>query len=257
MSEFTFASVFLEIPFAHRGLHGKYITENSIESLHEAIICGYGIEVDVQAINDGSPVIFHDDHLDRLTNMEGKVVNLSSKDLAKVKLLNGEKIPQLEELLDFVDGRVPLLIEFKHQNGIMETPVSNFLNRAARLINKYGGPLAIMSFNPLIVEAFQTLCPRFPRGLVTDDFFSPEWEFVEEKDKKVLCELNFSKKLKLDFITHNVKKIHSSQIHIARRENLPILCWTVRSKSEENLARKTFNNITFEGYLPSFSTTMV
>ena len=88
MSELNFSSVFLDIPFAHRGLHGKYITENSLESFKEAIIGGYGIEVDVQALNDGSPVIFHDDHLDRLTNKKGMVVNLRPKDLFKVRLLN-------------------------------------------------------------------------------------------------------------------------------------------------------------------------
>lgn len=256
MSQFNLPSIFLNKPFAHRGLHGKDIIENSLESINEAIISGYGIEVDIQALNDGSPIIFHDDHLDRLTNKEGKVANLKPNDLAEVKLLNGKKIPQLEELLKFVDGRVPILIEVKYQNGIMELPASDFLNKVAAKINKYTGPLAIMSFNPIIVEAFQTFCPSFPRGLVTDDFFSPEWEFLEKQEKKLLCELNFSKKIKLDFISHNVKKNHSSQIHIARRENLPMLCWTVRSKSEESLARKTFHNITFEGFLPDFLVSM-
>ena len=250
MSQFNLSSVFLDLPFAHRGLHGKGIAENSLESVNEAIINGYGIEVDIQALNDGSPVIFHDEYLNRLTNKRGKVSNLMPTDLATIKLLNGEKLPKLEELLDFVNGRVPILIEIKYQNGIMAMPLSKFLNKTAVSINRYRGPLAIMSFSPMVVEALQTLCPRFPRGLVTDDFFSSEWEFMEEKEKKALCELNFLEKVKLDFISHNVKKPHSSQIFIAKREKLPMLCWTVRSNLEENEARNTFHNITFEDYFP-------
>jgi Glycerophosphoryl diester phosphodiesterase len=65
-------SIFLSSPFAHRGLHGKEITENSRAAFQEAICKGFGIELDVQGLADSTPVVFHDDFLERLPMCRGK-----------------------------------------------------------------------------------------------------------------------------------------------------------------------------------------
>ena len=245
-----FKSTFLSRPFAHRGYHGKNTAENSRAAFQEAISKGFGIELDVQGLADCSPVVFHDECLERLTSVHGKIRHLNTKSLKKVYLKNGESIPTLEEILALVNGKTPILLEIKDQDGTLGRSIGKFVERVASLINDYKGPLAVMSFNPFIVKALENYSPGIPRGLVTDDFFSEGWECLDSEKKESLNEMCFSKETTLDFISHNVTKVKSPQISIAKKKHLPILCWTVRSLAQERGARKIFDNITFENYLP-------
>src|SRR5258708_419276 len=62
-------------PIAHRGLHdrAKGRIENSAPAFLAAIDKGYGIECDLQAAKDGTPMVFHDDKLERLTGEPGRI----------------------------------------------------------------------------------------------------------------------------------------------------------------------------------------
>ncbi len=247
----TFKATFLSRPFAHRGLHGREITENSRAAFQEAICKGFGIELDVQGLADCSPVVFHDDFLERLTNAQGKVSHLKTKNLEKIYLSNGESIPTLEEILTLVNGKVPILLEIKDQGGMLGKNIGQLAQKIANLIGVYRGPLAVMSFNPFVVKALETYSPKIPRGLVTDDFFSEDWDFLGLEQKESLNKMLFSKTTQLDFISHNVSKTRSPQINLAKKQHLPIFCWTVRSSIQEREARKIFDNITFENYFPN------
>ncbi|MEO7248364.1 MAG: glycerophosphodiester phosphodiesterase family protein, partial [Novosphingobium sp.] len=59
--------------FAHRGLHGGEVPENSAGAFSAAIARGLGIECDVQKTSDDQAVVFHDFELDRLTSESGPV----------------------------------------------------------------------------------------------------------------------------------------------------------------------------------------
>jgi glycerophosphoryl diester phosphodiesterase len=56
-----------EVIYAHRGLHGPGVPENSLAAADAAIARGFGIECDVQRSRDGQAIVFHDWTLDRLT----------------------------------------------------------------------------------------------------------------------------------------------------------------------------------------------
>src|SRR5687768_8090103 len=62
-------------PFAHRGLHGKALIENSLAAFDAAIAAGYGMECDVRASMDGVAFVFHDADLDRLTAEKGRLAD--------------------------------------------------------------------------------------------------------------------------------------------------------------------------------------
>ena len=64
---------FLDRPLAHRALHGPGRPENSRAAMRAAIERGYGIECDLQLSSDGVAMVFHDDHLMRLTGQDGAV----------------------------------------------------------------------------------------------------------------------------------------------------------------------------------------
>ena len=115
---------FIHVPIAHRGLHRPGLPENSMAAFRAAIAHGYGIECDIQRAMDGTPMVFHDYELGRLTgeNAVALVVydglpqdSIVDADVAAViqstrqgvgkqiadmvrQLINGEAIEQLQVL---------------------------------------------------------------------------------------------------------------------------------------------------------------
>ncbi len=135
------------VPFAHRGLHGPGVPENSRAAFRAAITRGHGIELDVQASREGEAMVFHDEDLGRLTGAGGPVASRLRPELQKVRLReNGELIPTLNEILSLVRGKVPLLIEVK-ANG---REVGPLCTSVARSLDWYRGPVGVMSFNPRV-----------------------------------------------------------------------------------------------------------
>ena len=101
-------------PIAHRGLWGEEIIENSIPAYQAAIDNGYPIEIDLYLTLDKVLVCFHDQTLDRMTGTEGLLRDKTLAELKELSLLNSEyKIPTFDQVLNLVDGKVPLLIEIK------------------------------------------------------------------------------------------------------------------------------------------------
>ena len=110
-----FKSWLVEKYVAHRGLHDEESPENSLSAFEKAIQKGYVIELDVQQIADGTVVVFHDSSLSRLTGQDGYLKNLIQEDLSAC-YLGGTKetIPTLQQALDLIDGRTPIIIEIKN-----------------------------------------------------------------------------------------------------------------------------------------------
>ena len=101
---------------AHRGLHDLLpdTPENSLVAFKEAAALDFAIENDIHVTADGEVVVFHDDTLLRMCGDERTVENCTLEELKKLRLGDTDHtIPTLRECLDAVDGRVPLLIEFK------------------------------------------------------------------------------------------------------------------------------------------------
>jgi len=101
-------------PIAHRGLHDrrKRRIENTAPAFLAAIDKGYGIECDLQAAKDGTPMVFHDSRLDRLLGVGGRIAAHLPASLARLRYRRDDThILRFAELLDLVGGRVPLLVE--------------------------------------------------------------------------------------------------------------------------------------------------
>ena len=104
---------------AHRGFHSETAPENSLAAFENAIKHNYAIELDVRALSDGTVVVFHDETLGRMTGADGFISNYSYEDIKDLRLLKTqEKIPTLDEVLAFVDGRTPILIEIKNMGKV-------------------------------------------------------------------------------------------------------------------------------------------
>ena len=109
---------FLNYKYAHRGFHGEGAEENSFTAYERAIERGYGIEIDIRFSKEEELVVFHDATLERVCGVDKKVSDLTVAELKELRLGDTEdKIPTFSELLRFIDGRVPLLIEIKQDVG--------------------------------------------------------------------------------------------------------------------------------------------
>jgi glycerophosphoryl diester phosphodiesterase len=109
----------------HRGYKAKY-PENTLLSFEKALDVGVDmIEFDINLTGDQIPIIMHDSTVDRTTNGSGQIRGFSLK---KIKELDaggwfspqfaGEKVPNLEELLEFVSPHRELLfnVEIKDKS---------------------------------------------------------------------------------------------------------------------------------------------
>jgi len=248
------APEFLTTPLAHRGYHDAAAgrPENSLAALEAAIVAGYGIELDVQLSSDGHAKVFHDYHLDRLTDEKGPVSTRTAADLRQIKLKNStETIPTFSQALAHVAGRAPLLIEIKDQDGVMGANVGPLEKAVADALVAYRGPVAVMSFNPHAVREFARLSPNTPRGLTTSSFPVADWPLLPAKTRAHLRLIEDYQPLGASFISHHAGDLGSARVQELKSEGAAVLCWTVRSQKAEDTARKIADNITFEGYAPT------
>ena len=240
----------LRLPIAHRGLHdpGAGIVENSRAAVRAAVIAGYAVEIDIQRAACGEAMVFHDASLERMTGVRGDVAGRSALELGRLELIGTrETIPTLAEILRIVGGRVPLLIELKDETASLAPGDGVLEARVAACIGDYAGAIALMSFNPHSVAQLAGAAPDRPRGLTTCDFVGANWPLPDYVRAELAGITDFERTAAV-FVSHNHRELDNPAIARLHRQGVPILCWTVRSPSQERAARRIAHNITFEGY---------
>ena len=87
------------LAIAHRGGAAEH-PENTMAAFEHAVKLGYRcIETDVRATRDGVAVVFHDEHLDRLTDHAGPLAARDWARLDKVRIHGKEPVVRLDALL--------------------------------------------------------------------------------------------------------------------------------------------------------------
>lgn len=229
------------LKIAHRGLHNAEIPENSIPAFLEAAARGYGIENDIHITSDGEIVVFHDHTLDRMCGVSGRV---EDKTLAELKALslNGtnEKIPSLKECLNAIDGRVPLLIEFK-----CDTVNCDRLCEAANdILKNYKGKYFVQSFNP----AIPTWYKKHRRDILRGQLAMPcsEKNIVKQLASSFL--LNFG--ARPDFVAFDERAYKKLCFKLQKLLGALPVGWTFRSQKDLTEKSKFFKAYIFEDFIP-------
>lgn len=229
-------------PIAHRGLHdmNRQCWENTLSAFDRACRKGYAIECDVTISADGVPVVFHDTNLLRLTGKAGRVYRRSASKLRTMKIgRTDDHIPLLQDMLDLVEGRVPVIIELKgvsrHDGPLVEA--------VARALYDYDGLAAIMSFDHHLVRRFRADAPGIPTGLTAEGTTQKE------------LEAHFSMLAHdISFVSYDVRGLPNRFIDFTRdRLSMPFVTWTVRDADAAELTRRHGGQITFEGFEPDIS----
>ncbi|MCK0210024.1 glycerophosphodiester phosphodiesterase [Starkeya koreensis] len=238
-------------PVAHRALHdaARGVIENTPSAVDAALAGGYAIEVDIQLSADGEALVFHDDTLERLTTASGPAGALTAAALKGLELRGtSDRMMTLAELLARVGGRVPLVIELKSRfDGDTAVAV-----RAVEVLAGYGGPAALMSFDPDLVAAVRRLAPHIPRGITMEHRYDdPEWDFLSPATKFAWGNLLHFPRTRPDFVAHYVKELPATAVSLARRAiRLPLLTWTVRTPEDRAVAARHADQMIFEGFVP-------
>lgn len=240
------AEPFKKVLYAHRGLHDNQSSapENSMAAFRLAVEGGYGIELDIQLTKDKIPVVFHDFTLKRVCGAEGKVCDYTFEELQKFELCGTkERIPGFEDVLGLVDGKVPLIVEFKIE--LMDLSLCPI---ADEMLRRYKGLYCMESFNPLGVLWYRRNHREIMRGQLADAFH-------REKEYGGLLYFLLEQLLlnfitKPDFVAYNHKHENMLSRRLCRGlyRNTAV-AWTIRSEEELSEARKHFDIFIFDSFV--------
>lgn len=233
--------------YAHRGLHDNRgdAPENSMRAFQRAVEGGFGIELDVQLSKDSIPVVFHDFTLRRICGAEGKVCDYNFEELQQFSLLGtDQKIPKFEDVLQLVDGKVPLIVELKiPRTDVSACPI------AQALLDNYKGLYCIESFNPLGVRWYKKHRRDVIRGQLSDAFLR-EGEYRSPLHF-LLENLLFNFLTRPDFVAYNKKYPRHLSCRLCRRlYHNTAAAWTIKNEEELKKARKNFDLFIFDSFVP-------
>lgn len=238
---------FMGVYYAHRGLHDNesQAPENSMKAFEKAVEAGYGIEMDIQLTKDRIPVVFHDFTLKRVCGQEGKVCDYTYEELQAFSLCGSkERIPRFQDVLERVNGRVPLIVELK-----VEWMDIGVCPLADRLLREYRGLYCIESFNPMALLWYRRYHNDVMRGQLSDAFLRTG-EF-QGALYRILQNLLLNWMTKPDFIAYNHKYADTISRRLCRSlyKNLAV-GWTIKSQEELEEAKESFDLIIFDSFLP-------
>lgn len=237
----------LNVLYAHRGLFDNKTDapENSLPAFQKAVEAGYGIELDVQLSKDGIPVVFHDASLKRMCGVEGNVWDYPLSELKQLKLADSNaEVPTLAEVLDVVDGKVPLIIEYKLY--VPQTKVCRLVND---LLRSYTGAYCIESFHPLALLWYRRHRPDVVRGQLCMEFWNED-KYRGNPFFFVLSYLVTNAAARPDFIAYKHSDASNLSFRLTKRMGALAVAWTIKSQTQLEEAKKHFDLFIFDSFIP-------
>ena len=226
---------------AHRGLHDNNgpAPENSMPAFENAAARNIPIEFDLHLLKDNKIAVFHDDNLKRMTGSDKNIKDCTYDEIKNLKLLKTDcAIPLFEELLDFVNGKVLLDIEFKTdiKAGLLE-------EKASLLLDNYKGKFIVKSFSPFSVQWFKQHRPGFIRGQLSYDFIGED--SISPLTKFICKNMLLNPVAKPDFIAYGLQSLPSKKVAYLRRRGKPIFVWTINGSADLEKAKQYGDSFIF------------
>lgn len=225
---------------AHRGLYNRTdIPENSMKAFENAILKGYAIELDINMTLDGYIVVFHDETLKRMTGIKNNITTLKLNEIKKLKLLGtNNTIPTFEDVLMFVNGRVPLMIEVKRNERYKE-----LMSKLINLLQKYNGEYVIESFDPRVIYWLKKNSPEIIRGQLASKNIR---EISNKFLKFLLGKMFFNFITKPHFVSYLFTEVDNSFYKRQKRNNRAVAVWTIKNKEDYQKVENNADMFIFE-----------
>ncbi len=204
---------------AHRG-SSRSAPENTMAAIAAAVeeMADY-VEVDVQLTKDGVIVLGHDANLKRVAGVNRSMASLTWEEIQALEVgswfspeFAGERIPLLEEVLDFCKGKISLNIEIKNLGKESQLP-----ERVVRLIREKDmeEQCVVTSTSLEYLERVKLLAPELRTGYILSAAYG---DFYFEE--------------RADFISIRASFVNRQMVERAHAQGMAVHAWTVNSKSE-------------------------
>lgn len=210
---------------AHRGASG-YAPENTFAAFRRALAMGASfLETDLQMSRDSRFVAIHDDSVERTTNGQGKVHELSLAELRRLDAgswfgseFAGERIPTLEELLEFSKKHDAVFyLELKPAGSWGgEHTLARTLRESQEIART-----VVISFDANILTGLRKIEPMVMTGLLYDGQYEQPVEKAVEVGARQLA-------VRGDLATPKL-------LAEARKRDLQVICWTVNHPAHMRL----------------------
>lgn len=294
---------------------GPIAPENSLASFAAACEAGYGIELDIQLTRDGEVVVVHDADLGRVAGDPRKIKDLSYDELTRIPLYptakpgdaeaallpGGEEnpplvvtpsnapegyyqhVPLFSDVLKLVDGRVPLIVEYKFENNsTWDDRDVELMEKGHALLEAYSGAFVVESFHPGAVNWYKENHPEVCRGQLAcwpgadDDVAEADAEGVsgagvsgagkrsaahsagastspspiDRVREYAAGSLVFDWLSRPDFVAYDWRGGVLPQVRLTRAMGAMPVSWTVRSQDEYAQCADHFDRCIFEAFTP-------
>lgn len=232
-------------PIAHRGMPDDAAgrPENSLAAFRHTTSLGVPFEFDVQLTADGQPVVLHDIDTRRATGAGGPVAELTLADVRALRLSGtDERIPTMDEVLEVVDGTVPVVVDVRRWkvggSAELETAVADRLRG-------YGPDAVVQSFDPLAVRRLHSRLPDRAVGQASGSLRSAG------AVARLLGQMMVTNALtRPDFVTFELALLPNPYATFWRTAARPLIAYTAYSDDDEARARTVADGFFFNGYLP-------
>lgn len=186
-SSSTDSSLSLPMAIAHRGL-SAYAPENTLAAIQAAHDAGFQwVELDVQLLGDGTPVIWHDAGVNRCSDGRGKLRNLDWHGVQTLDVgswfnarFAGERMASLEQALELIarlDMRLNLELKLSPGHDVQALVDSALAMATAHLPDSH---LIISSFDPQALRMTRLRAPHVHIGLLYDDI-PDDWQSLADE----------------------------------------------------------------------------
>lgn len=175
----TFA---LPLILGHRGARAVK-TENTADAFRYACRSGIKwVELDAMLSADGEAMVFHDETLERMTGMKGRLDEMTAERLRSLPLKTEGRIPLLAEVLDVLNEYGACVnVEIKPSRPELARETAR---RVWRVVCEKGFDdpyrLIFSSFTWEALEETAVLAPEIRRGVLVEDV-SGDWRPAAKK----------------------------------------------------------------------------
>ncbi|HYA85561.1 MAG TPA: glycerophosphodiester phosphodiesterase [Nitrospirota bacterium] len=201
----------IPLVIAHRGDSSESL-ENSIDSIHRALSYPVDmIELDIRKSLDNVLYVMHDKMTGRTAERNINIEHETSDVISKIKLINGEPVPTIEDVIKTVAGSTGLNIEIKSSGaGVL---IAQYF-----AATYYPGYVLLSSFEEDEVRAVRHILPVMPTSVIYDVFSFHDVKSYKKRGYKIII------------LRKNT--VNEKLIKACHEEMIDVYVWTVDEEDE-------------------------
>lgn len=209
--------------FAHRGMP-RLAPENTISSFQAAVPYTSWVELDVDIISDGTPIVIHDTMLDRTTDHKGSMYQLTSADLPHIDAgswfssrFTGEPLPTLREVMITLDSHgLNANVELKANEQGASASIRE-IEAVLEVLRDFQGEIIVSSFSSVLLAEFHRRAPQYRTGLLFESATIRHDWFSQAQ----LCGAHY--------IHPEDKNLTEQMVQTVRKAGMGVNVWTVNN----------------------------